>query len=431
MEQRFNEVYTKTYNYVYLRAKSILKREDDVQQLMRDVYLKMLETPDVMVPECMYEWLGRQVYAMGFMQYRKKKEREAEWLELSEEELRAPKGVDVENTIAVIDNHLDDLPDLYHATLYAFYYDFLPVADMAELMGCSVGVVLNRLNYARKYMHKALENYHDETKVNAAFSAEMMRSALRTWSVAHCMGMTVAQAVYSEICKAANMQASAISVEGKEFGGVNHTVIYYQSGDFGPIADEMALYKEKKRADKKVVFGIIGTVAAVAVVVACVIFVISALDKKSDEPKPAPVETEQSEENAPADVPAEEPAEEPITDVPETPEEEPTTEEPVVEEPVVEEPKDSTYILPDSDSRKLKKSDLQGLNKKQLRLARNELFARHGVVFDVADLDNYFATKSWYEPKITLEDFEAQGGLSAIEEANVVLISKREEQLNQ
>ena len=42
MEQRFNEVYVKTYNFVYLRAKSILSKEDAVQQLMKDVYLKML-----------------------------------------------------------------------------------------------------------------------------------------------------------------------------------------------------------------------------------------------------------------------------------------------------------------------------------------------------------------------------------------------------
>ena len=42
-ESGLNYIYAKTYNYVYLRAKNILKRENDVQQLMKDVYLKMLE----------------------------------------------------------------------------------------------------------------------------------------------------------------------------------------------------------------------------------------------------------------------------------------------------------------------------------------------------------------------------------------------------
>jgi hypothetical protein len=39
------------------------------------------------------------------------------------------------------------------------------------------------------------------------------------------------------------------------------------------------------------------------------------------------------------------------------------------------------YILPDSDSRKLKKSDLAGMTAQQLSYAKNEIYARHGRVF--------------------------------------------------
>lgn len=41
---------------------------------------------------------------------------------------------------------------------------------------------------------------------------------------------------------------------------------------------------------------------------------------------------------------------------------------------------ENEYVLPDSANRKLKKSDLKGLSKEELRIARNEIYARHGRI---------------------------------------------------
>ena len=89
--------------------------------------------------------------------------------------------------------------------------------------------------------------------------------------------------------------------------------------------------------------------------------------------------------------------------------------------------KDSTYILTDSNTRKLTRADLQGLSKEKLRLARNEIFARHGMIFGVPDLDAYFGEKSWYKPTYSYDDFYDKVEMSAIEEANVALINQVEE----
>lgn len=43
---------------------------------------------------------------------------------------------------------------------------------------------------------------------------------------------------------------------------------------------------------------------------------------------------------------------------------------------------------------------------KILRLARNEIFARHGRIFTADDLQLYFTEKSWYTPKYTPDEFE-------------------------
>ena len=62
------------------------------------------------------------------------------------------------------------------------------------------------------------------------------------------------------------------------------------------------------------------------------------------------------------------------------------------------------YILPDSDSRKLKKSDLAGMTAQQLSYAKNEIYARHGRVFKSSELQDYFNEKDWYEENDDCKD---------------------------
>lgn len=64
------------------------------------------------------------------------------------------------------------------------------------------------------------------------------------------------------------------------------------------------------------------------------------------------------------------------------------------------------YILPNSDSRYLDKSDLDGLSADECRLARNELYARHGRMFDDEGLQAYFNSKDWYSGRIKPSDFQ-------------------------
>lgn len=86
---------------------------------------------------------------------------------------------------------------------------------------------------------------------------------------------------------------------------------------------------------------------------------------------------------------------------------------------------DSEYILPDSDSAYLTKKDLKGLGAEQCRLARNEIYARHGRMFDDEELQAYFNRQSWYTPTIAPEDFQ-ESMLNDYEMANRDLIVEYE-----
>lgn len=83
------------------------------------------------------------------------------------------------------------------------------------------------------------------------------------------------------------------------------------------------------------------------------------------------------------------------------------------------------YILPGSDYRTLTESEIDNLTLQQLRLARNEIYARHGYIFKSKDLQSYFSQKTWYSPDSSFDE----STLSAVEKYNVALIQNRERAL--
>ena len=79
------------------------------------------------------------------------------------------------------------------------------------------------------------------------------------------------------------------------------------------------------------------------------------------------------------------------------------------------------YALPNSSARKLDGFDIDHLTEVQLCVARNEILARHGWIFDDALLREYFYSKEWYKPSIPGKQFD-YSVLSSIEQANISLI---------
>lgn len=83
------------------------------------------------------------------------------------------------------------------------------------------------------------------------------------------------------------------------------------------------------------------------------------------------------------------------------------------------------YVFPSSSEQRLYEDDLWDLSEWELRIARNEIYARHGRKFSDKELQEYFDSCSWYygtiEPKKWKED-----ALNQIEKDNIKLISDYE-----
>lgn len=83
------------------------------------------------------------------------------------------------------------------------------------------------------------------------------------------------------------------------------------------------------------------------------------------------------------------------------------------------------YILEDSANRYLTKEELMYLSKEDLRLARNEIYARRGRLFNSSDLQDYFNSMSWYYGTIPADQFD-ESVLNEYEKANLITIKEVE-----
>jgi cytoskeletal protein RodZ len=218
---------------------------------------------------------------------------------------------------------------------------------------------------------------------------------------------------------------------------------------------------EKEEKKEKVTFVILGIIIVVLVIaiIAGIVMLLKSGDSSKDENVPQlneemKAELEQSQKDDAQSIPSEEPT---ITITPEVTQEitpVPTQEvtpvptqaatpiptqivtpvptqaatPEVTQEPVIVE-QSSDYIIPDSSTRYLSNADLNSLSEWQIRIARNEIYARHGRIFNSEELISYFAEKSWYSPSISPEKFD-NSYLNAIEIENLKFIANYEKAHN-
>ena len=84
------------------------------------------------------------------------------------------------------------------------------------------------------------------------------------------------------------------------------------------------------------------------------------------------------------------------------------------------------YLLPFSDMYELYEEDLAGFSDEELRIARNEIYARHGRMFHDQELQAHFDDCDWYEGYIEPEDFD-ESVLSDLEKRNLKIIEEYEQ----
>lgn len=88
-----------------------------------------------------------------------------------------------------------------------------------------------------------------------------------------------------------------------------------------------------------------------------------------------------------------------------------------------------SYILP-TDTQYITKSDLYGLPKEEVVLARNEIYARYGYSFQSENIRSYFESQSWYyaDPSVNSSTF-SESMLNDYERTNLETILSYEREM--
>jgi serine/threonine protein kinase, bacterial len=79
-------------------------------------------------------------------------------------------------------------------------------------------------------------------------------------------------------------------------------------------------------------------------------------------------------------------------------------------------------IFPEASTRLLTQSDLVGRSLWELRVMRNEIFARHGYIFKTPEMISYFSLQRWYNPRYD----DISSFLSELEVRNAKMIKSSE-----
>jgi len=78
--------------------------------------------------------------------------------------------------------------------------------------------------------------------------------------------------------------------------------------------------------------------------------------------------------------------------------------------------------FPQASLQILNHNDVNYLSARELKIMRNEIFARHGYIFKTDDMSTYFREQSWYVPRYN----NVNNMLTSIEKENIKLIQSYE-----
>ena len=79
-------------------------------------------------------------------------------------------------------------------------------------------------------------------------------------------------------------------------------------------------------------------------------------------------------------------------------------------------------LYPYTSQRLLNADELVNKSQKDLRIMRNEIYARHGFIFKSQEMSSYFSSQLWYTPQYD----NVIDMLSAIEKENIAMIKRYE-----
>lgn len=225
-EEGFNILYSHTYNYVYSRAKYIMKDEQDALDLTQETYIHVYKGISTLEDaNNFYAWLGSIVYRQGMRIFRKKREilvddgAEGIFEDIVNEDrdTNPEESTDVKATADIIRKLIDGLPELQRAAVLAYYYDNMKIDDIAKAFDCSVNTIKSRLSYAKKYLRTKVEEDEKKNcyKLHSVSPAVILLAFKALFAEeSYLMPQAAVQEIYNGACNFVGLVPETVSLQG-------------------------------------------------------------------------------------------------------------------------------------------------------------------------------------------------------------------------
>ena len=159
---------------VFYQCRKILGNQQDAEDAAQDILIQMLGSlPSLKEPAAFWGWLNRSVANRCKNKLsREKKDQQIpedeegnsllDAYENLDDQLVPDKALDNEETQRMMMELVDALPDAQRMCVMLYYYDEMPVKEIAAALGVSENTVKSRLNYARKSIKEGVEGYEKQ-----------------------------------------------------------------------------------------------------------------------------------------------------------------------------------------------------------------------------------------------------------------------------
>lgn len=412
----FEQLYVGTKDKIYFLCLKFLKNEADALDIVSDTYLTAIEKLDTLKqPEYFETWLNKIAVNKCKNYLAKNKavlfseqedmERCAEELpELNKEFIPESYVADKEKReqiMAVIDSQLSDVQ---RSVILMYYYSEIGVREIAEELDCSEGTVKSRLCSARNIIYKYVTDMQKKGEVLFSMGSIPLLSLLlqevaKEYTVSEAQSAIILQQCIVKYDKVFLSDGKA-AVE--QIGNGTNNGIEQAGNISGKVVEQGAIGMAKKTIITKVAVAIVGVA-----VVGATIAGISISKKNHNNQNEAPVD-QSHEVVTEADTDG--------------------TETIAVQEASTEDEasgKKDVYILPESNTRYIKPDEITDFDTEKLNLAKNEIYARHGLVFSTDSIKKYFENCAWYEPSVASSEF-SDSVFNEYEVANIALLEDYE-----
>lgn len=283
----FTEIYEKSQRLVYTTCLGILNNEQDAEEATQDTYLKVYENIGSLADEKAFiPWLKRIAASRALDKCRARKD-EASYedavsadgnLEYDDNLDNLPEALVIEKDKRDTFHKIirDSLSDDQYRTTLLYYYDDMPVADIAKVMNCPENTVKTKLRLARAKIKAGVEAFESANKIS------LMGGAAGTGSLGKFFSEFYGSA------KVPALKALPLEIAGSK-GAAAGTIIAAKAAGKAASAGAKGSFLSSPLA--KIGIG----VAAIAVLAVPAVIAINNIKDSIENHKPKTPETEETE----------------------------------------------------------------------------------------------------------------------------------------